>query len=259
MNVNYRPVLLTCICCKTLEHILVSNINKHLALDSILADCQHGFRSWRSCETQLVQFVNDIVSNLDGGMNRGHRQTDLIIMDFAKAFDNVPHMRLLHKLDYFGIRGSTYKWISSCLPQQVVLGGQATDPVPVLSGSTQGSVLGPILFLIFINYLKDKIKFSTRLFADECVLYRTNYSFQDCLILQEDLDSFGLWEAEWQMKFNVAKCHFMRVTRITHTNKSFMTTLCISKLWKTFSPQRSCYEVRKYLIYREHGLGSTYL
>ena len=112
---NYRPVSLTCICCKTLEHILVSNINKHLALDSILADCQHGFRSQRSCETQLVQFVHDIISNLDGAVNRGHKQTDLIIMDFAKAFDKVPHRRLLHKLEYYGIRGSTDKWINSWL------------------------------------------------------------------------------------------------------------------------------------------------
>ena len=112
---NYRPVSLTCICCKTLEHILVSNINKHLALDSILADCQHGFRSRRSCETQLVQFVHDIISNLDDAMNRGHKQTDLIIMDFAKAFNKVQHRRLLHKLDYYGIRGSTHKWISSWL------------------------------------------------------------------------------------------------------------------------------------------------
>ena len=68
---NYRPVSLTCICCKTLKHILVSNINTHLALDSILADCQPGFRSRRSCETQLVQFVHDIISSLDGVMNGG--------------------------------------------------------------------------------------------------------------------------------------------------------------------------------------------
>ena len=148
---NYRPVSLTCICCKTLEHILVSNIDKHLALDSILADCHHGFRSRRSCETQLVQFVHDIISNLDGAMNQGHKRTDLIIMDFAKAFDKVPHKRLLHKLDYYGIRGSTHKWISSWLSgrsQQVVLDGQASDPVPVLSGVPQGSVFSLMIYQI---------------------------------------------------------------------------------------------------------------
>ena len=121
---NYRPVSLTCICCKTLEHIFVNNINKHLALDSVLANSQHGFPSQRTCETQLVQFVQDIISNLYGAVNRGHKQTDLIIMDFAKAFDKVPHMRLLHKLDYYGIRGSIHKWINSWLSgrtQQVVL------------------------------------------------------------------------------------------------------------------------------------------
>ena len=80
---NYRTVSLTCICCKTLEHIIVSNINKHLAFESILADCQHGFRSQRSCETQLVQFYHDMVSNLDGAQDRGQKQTDVIIMDFA--------------------------------------------------------------------------------------------------------------------------------------------------------------------------------
>ena len=71
--------------CKTQEHILVSNINIHLALDSILADCKRGFRNQRSCKTQLVQFVHNIISNLDGAVNRGHKQTDLILMDFAKA------------------------------------------------------------------------------------------------------------------------------------------------------------------------------
>ena len=78
---NCRPVSLTCICCKILEHILVSNINRHLAFDSIHADCQHGFQCRWSCETQLVQFVHDIISNLDSVINRGHKQTDLIIMD----------------------------------------------------------------------------------------------------------------------------------------------------------------------------------
>ena len=94
---------LTCICCKTLEHFSVSNINKHLALDSILADCQHAFRSQRSCETQLVQFVHDIISNLDGAVNCWHKQTDLIIMDFAKAFDKVPPRRLFTNWNTMGL------------------------------------------------------------------------------------------------------------------------------------------------------------
>ena len=110
-------------------------------------------------------------------MNRSHKQTDVIVMDFAKAFDKVSHKRLLYKLDFYGIRGSTHKWIDSWLSersersQKVVLYGRASDPVPVLSLVPQGSVLGPVLFLIFINDLPDNIRSSVRLFADDCVLY----------------------------------------------------------------------------------------
>ena len=200
---NYRPVSLTCICCKTLEHIIESNINKHLAFESILADCQHGFRSQRSCETQLVQFFHDLVSNPDHALNSNHRQTNMIIMDFAKAFDKVPHRRLLYKLDYYGIRGSTHKWITSWLSgcfQKVVLDGQASDLVPVLSGVPEGSVT-------------ENIRSSVHLFVDNCVLYRNIESPMDCQILQDDLNSLAQWETDWQMKFNIAKCHSMRVTR----------------------------------------------
>ena len=149
---NYRPVSLTRICCKTLEHILVSNINKLLALDSLLVDSEvRGIVKPCWCSLCTISSATWMVRY------RGHKQTDLIIMDFAKAFDKVPHRRLLHKLNYYGIQGSTppiHKWISSWLSgrsQQVVLDGQASDPVPVLSGVPQESVLGPILYLIFIN------------------------------------------------------------------------------------------------------------
>ena len=94
-----------------------------------------------------------------------------------------------------------------------MLDGQTSDPVPVLSGVPQGSVLGPVLFLIFINDLPENIRSSVRLFADDCVLYRNIESPTDCQILQDDLNSLAQWEADWQMTFNVAKCHSMRVTR----------------------------------------------
>ena len=130
--------------------------------------------------------------------------------------------RLLYKLQYYGIRGSTHKWIASWLSeryQKVVLDGQASDPVPVLSGVPQGSVLGPVFFLIFINDLPDNIRSSVRLFADDCVLYRNINSLTDCQILQEDLNSLAQWETDWQMQFNVAKCHSMRVTRHLPSNQ----------------------------------------
>ena len=123
---------------------------------------------------------------------------------------------LLYKSFTSEQRGSTHKWISSWLSersQKVVLDGQASDPVPVLAGVLQGSVLGPVLFLIFINDLPENIRSSVRLFADDCVLYRNIKSPIDCQILQDDLNSLAQWETDWQMKFNVAKCHSMRMTR----------------------------------------------
>ena len=123
--------------------------------------------------------------------------------------------------------------------QQVVLDGQASDPVPVLSGVPQRSVLGPVLFLLFINDLPDNNRSSDRLFADACVLYRNIHSVQDCLTLQEDLTSLGQWEADWQMKFNVAKCHSMRVTRHQHHKQILFDYSLHNQTWKMFSRQNT--------------------
>ena len=213
---NYRPVSLTCISCKILEHIIVSNIMRHVNQFNILTDIQHGFRKKRSCETQLVQFFHDLANNLDGGKRRKHLQTDVLVMDFAKAFDKVPHKRLMHKLNFYGIRGNTSKWIEAWLnnrSQVVVLDSTSSDSAPVVSGVPQGSVLGPVLFLLFINDLPLGISSSVRLFADDCVLYRNISSYADCLQLQEDLSKLQHWEKTWLMKFNVSKCQVMRVSR----------------------------------------------
>ena len=143
-------------------------------------------------------------------------------MDFAKAFDKVPHKRLLYKLRYYGIRGSTHKWIASWLSeryQKVVLDGQASDPVRSYLESPKDRSYDRSFFFIFINDLPDNIRSSVRLFADDCVLYMDINSLTGCQILQEDLNSLAQWETDWQMKFNVAKCHSMRVTRHLPSNQ----------------------------------------
>ena len=144
----------------------------------------------------------------------------MIIMDFSKAFDKVPHRRLQYKLDWYGIRGSTHNWIQHFLQgrsQRVVSEGSQSSPHPVLSGVPQGTVLGPILFLIYINDLPDEAINSTiRLFADDCILYRSIKTEHDSTLLQTDLNSIAHWELTWQMKFNIDKCYTMQVGRKRH-------------------------------------------
>ena len=105
-STQYRPISLTCILCKIMEHIIASNLMKHLESNNILYDLQHGFRSSRSCETQLTSFIQELAKN-----NSDKIQTDVIVMDFAKAFDKVPHKRLLYKLKYYGTDNNTLNWI----------------------------------------------------------------------------------------------------------------------------------------------------
>ena len=129
----------------------------------------------------------------------------------------------MYNLDYYGIRGSTHKWIALWLSgrsQTVPLDGQASFPVPVLSCVLQGSVLARAGHVpIFINDLPETIRSSVRLFADDCVLFRNIKSPMDCQMFQDGLNSLAQWETDWQMKFNIAKCHSMRVTRHPHDNQ----------------------------------------
>ena len=208
---NYRPVSLTSLCCKVQEHIIVSSILKHLDAHQILTDCQHGFRARRSCETQLLTLAHELLSSLDVGY-----QHDLIILDFSKAFDRVPHERLLKKLDHYGIRDSTQGWIKAFLSnrtQQVIVEGATSDTVPVISGVPQGTVLGPLLFLIFINDLPNCVQSRIRLFADDCILYRNIRSNEDTIVLQDDLNKLADWEQKWGMDFHPDKCSTLHVTR----------------------------------------------
>jgi hypothetical protein len=133
---NYRPVSLTSVVSKILEHIVHSSIMRHLDHYNILTDCQHGFRSRRSCESQLTSTIQGIAEILKSGKD----QIDVILLDFAKAFDKVPHKRLLHKLCHYGVRGKTLQWITSCLSsrtQQVLVEGCESEKLGVLFGVPQ--------------------------------------------------------------------------------------------------------------------------
>ena len=208
---NYRPISITCICSKLMEHIMHSNIMSHLELHNILSNSQHGFRKNRSCETQLLITLQELADTL----NRGD-QADCILLDFSKAFDKVPHKRLLNKCKFYGIRGAILEWIESFLDnrkQKVVLEGTTSDTTNVTSGVPQGTVIGPLLFLIYINDLPDAVQSTSRLFADDCLLYRIIKNKHDSTMLQKDLDSLQRWANTWLMEFNTKKCEVLRVTR----------------------------------------------
>ena len=147
----------------------MKHVMKHAEANSILNNNQHGFRARRSTETQLILTVDDIAKQLDGG-----KIVDMAILDFTKAFDKVPHKRLIQKLCFYGLSGQIASWIQDFLTgrsQRVVVDGKFSNQAPVLSGVPQGTVLGPIAFLFYINDLSSNISSQVRLFADDCLLY----------------------------------------------------------------------------------------
>ena len=185
---NYRPVSLTCITCKLFEHILFlcKHILAHLEDHKILTDLQHGFRSGRSCETQLVTTFQDLAQM----HNKKGSQIDIAVLDFSKAFDTVPHDGLHSKVD-----------------------GKQSSLIDVVSGVPQGTVLGPLLFLLHINDLPSVVSSKVRLFADYCLIYRNIKNKEDQIALQKDLNLLENWGNTWGMRLNAAKCNIMRVSR----------------------------------------------
>ena len=206
---NYHPVSLTSLVCKTLEHVLASQIMKHLETNEILADVQYRFRSNHSCEAQFFLTIDDLTRALDKKL-----QVDVAILDFEKVFDKVAHTRLIHKLHYYSIRGDLLQWIKSFLTdrtQRVVINGTCSSPCGVTSGVPQGLVLGPILFLTYINNITSNIHSQLRLFADDCLVYCPINTPADHKTFQDDLYKLSVWADVWQMRFNVKKCYILLV------------------------------------------------
>ena len=168
---NHRPISLICILCKVVEHIVASNLTQHLHNNYILYEFQHGFCAKRSCETQLIQLTEDL-----GRQLKDRHPVDLVLLDFSMSFDRVNHLKLLFKLSTHGVKGKTLNWIGSFLggrTQAVVLEGECSSDVPALSGIPQGSVFGPLLFLLYINDRPVNIQSQARLFTDDTAVYLT--------------------------------------------------------------------------------------
>ena len=189
---------------------MCSQMRCHLSDHSIISPHQHGFLRGLSCETQLISVVHEWARTLNT-----HGQADVIFLDFSKVFDSVPHERLLLKAHHYGIHGKTHTWLRSFLAnrrQRVVVNGSSSTWSAVLSGVPQGTVLGPTLFLLFVNDVPDRVASDIKMFADDCVIYRNINSLQDHLALQSDLNSLEAWANDWQMSFSPTKCMAMSIS-----------------------------------------------
>jgi len=206
---NYRPVALTSQVVKLLERILYDQINNHLKRHNVISCEQHGFQSGCSCTTQLLECLNDWTSMWDLGL-----QTDIVYLDFSKAFDSVPFKRLQYKLKYYGVAGHIGDWIEHFLSgrrQRVLLRNGTSCWNTVLSGVPQGSILGPILFLLYVNELPKIVHNTAKMFADDTKIYSSIIDELDCDKLQDDLNSLSAWSAQWLLKFNESKCIVLKL------------------------------------------------
>ena len=209
---NYRPVSLTSVVCKIMESIIRDNIITHMEENNLFSDKQFGFIMGRSTTLQLLHVLDIWTEILDQGGT-----LDVIYCDFMKAFDKVPHRRLIHKIEKYGITGNILGWTKAFLSgrtQCVVLNEVKSKIARVTSGIPQGSVLGPILFVIYINDMpevvdKDSIVY---LFADDTKVFRHIKSQEDTIQLQSDINNLLQWSEKWLLKFHPDKCVSMTVS-----------------------------------------------
>ena len=229
---NYRPISITSVTTsKIIEHILFSQIRRHYTHHSFIVETQHGFQKRLSCDTQLVITTEQ----LQKGMDQKYQQ-NIILLDIQKAFDKVPHRHLLKKLEAGGVRGDAHGWLRTyltCRTQRVVVDGRASQEVPVLSGVPQGTVtvLGPLMFLTYINDINRDISGTIKFFSDDALLFHQIRSDADCVSLQKDIDTINSWSRRWRMQCNASKCHVLQVTKkksiISHAYSSGQEKLSV--------------------------------
>lgn len=190
---NYRPVSLTSVVCKVMERIIKSAIVVHSERYQLVTPSQHGFVERKSCVTNLLETVDFVSQSIEDGY-----PVDIAFLDFAKAFDSVPHRRLLVKLAGYGINGKLLDWCRAFLAnrvQRVVMGDVCSEWSSVLSGVPQGSVLGPLFFVMYINDIADGMCSKIELFADDTKQMSVVENSHDADVFQDDLNRLSNWSS----------------------------------------------------------------
>ena len=219
---NYRPVSLTSVICKVFETFIRDKLSEHITQSNLLYEHQFGFTKGRSCITQLLTTIFDWMDSLDDGS-----PVDVVYLDLRKAFDTVPHRRLFHKLEGYGIKGPLLSVVKDFLTgrsQYVSVNGQNSATMDVTSGVPQGSVLGPILFTYYINDMPRGIENLLKIFADDTKLYANVGREENKTSLQKDLDRLVQWTNDWLLNFNTGKCSVLHVGRYNKKENYTMKT-----------------------------------
>ena len=211
---NYRPVSLTCLPSRLCEKTVRDTIMKHMNDNNLFSTCQYGFRNKRSCILQLLDVLDDWTKYYDE-----NKQIDNVYLNIKKAFDTIPHERLLLKLEKNGIDGELLSWVKDFLNgrrQRVILNGECSDWKNVTSGVPQGSVLGPVLFIIYVNDMPDSLQNFCKIFADDTKIYTAVSKKSDQESLQQDLLKLSEWSRLWLLEFSIQKCKLVQYGNVRY-------------------------------------------